>query len=130
MATPDQFAVWLESMPDRVTREVGLALGRAGVQLEGQIRANASGRPGPNWITGDYRGSFTVSPVGGRLAVVVGTNRPQARRLEFGFVGTDSLGRSYNQPPYPHVQPAVDKMRGPIEKDILKALAKATQARA
>ncbi|WP_432034427.1 HK97 gp10 family phage protein [Streptomyces antibioticus] len=81
--------------------------------LETRIKAKASGRPGPNAPTGDYRRSWTheVSSDGVSVTAVVGTNRPQARRLEFGFVGQDSLGRVYNQPPFPHVGPAVEEIR-------------------
>lgn len=73
--------------------------------LETKIKANASGRPGPRVITGNYRRSWTSTFAGG--VGTVGTNAPQARRLEYGFVGPDSLGRMFNQPPYPHVGPAV-----------------------
>lgn len=73
-----------------------------------QIRANASGRPGPRAITGDYRRSWGIA-TGPRGSTIVGTNKPQARRLEWGFTGTDSLGRRYRQPPFPHVGPAVKK---------------------
>lgn len=31
---------------------------------------------------------------------------PYARRLELGFVGTDSLGRHYSDPPKPYLRPA------------------------
>jgi hypothetical protein len=31
-------------------------------------------------------------------------------RLEFGFVGVDSIGRHYNQPPFPHFRPAEDEV--------------------
>jgi len=81
--------------------------------LETQIKANASGRPGPNAPTGDYRRSWTYEMSTGpdQVTAIVGTNKPQARRLEFGFVGEDSLGRLYNQPPYPHVGPALEKIR-------------------
>lgn len=75
-----------------------------------KIRGNASGRPGPNAPTGDYRRSWnrqTLSNSGASYSVSVGTNRPQARRLEFGFIGADSLGRVYHQPAYPHVEPAI-----------------------
>lgn len=91
----------------RVVRQHGLL-------LEARIKANASGRPGPNAPTGDYRGSwsteFSGGAVGGSVSTraTVGTNKPQARRLEYGFVGADVLGRVYNQAPRPHVQPAVD----------------------
>jgi hypothetical protein len=37
---------------------------------------------------------------------VVGTNLVYARRIEHGFVGQDSLGRSYNQAPKPYLHPA------------------------
>jgi hypothetical protein len=75
--------------------------------LKVRIQAHASGRPGPNVITGDYRRSWTVTHMGS--ASTVGTNKPQARRLEWGFYGPDRLGRVYNQRPYPHVGPAVDE---------------------
>lgn len=71
-----------------------------------QIKRNASNRPGPNAPTGDYRRSWTRRKITGGYNV--GTNRPQARRLEMGFNGRDSLGRLYNQQPYPHLDPALD----------------------
>jgi hypothetical protein len=84
--------------------------------LETYIKANASGRPGPRAITGDYRRSWNTQygRVRGDQAAIVGTNEPQGRRLEYGFVGTDSLGRHYDQPPFPHVQPAMDRIEGPF----------------
>lgn len=86
------------------------AVSRAADLTITKIRGNASGRPGPNAPTGDYRRSWnrqTLTSGRNNYAVSVGTNRPQARRLEFGFVGTDSLGRNYHQPAYPHVEPAI-----------------------
>ena len=75
--------------------------------LKTRVQAHASGRPGPNVVTGDYRRSWTMEAVpNGQM---VGTNKPQARRLEWGFYGADSLGRVYHQPPYPHVGPAYDE---------------------
>lgn len=79
-------------------------------RLQTRVRANASGRPGPNIVTGDYRRSISVVKEGPTSALV-GTNRPQGRRLEFGFYGVDAIGRTYNQPPYPHFQPAIDQTR-------------------
>lgn len=81
--------------------------------LETRIKANAnlpaSGPPGPRNITGDYVASWTHRIVddGTQVSGVVGTNKPQGQRLERGFTGADRLGRVYNQPPYPHVQPAL-----------------------
>lgn len=85
----------------RLTRHYGML-------LLARIQANASGRPGPRAVTGDYRRSWNMQAAG--EAVVVGTDRPQARRLEYGFVGPDRIGRVYNQPPFPHVGPAVDQI--------------------
>lgn len=75
-----------------------------------RVKANASGRPGPNAPTGDYRRSWVTSyqKKAGTITGIAGTNKPQGRRLEYGFHGADSLGRVYNQPPYPHVGPAAE----------------------
>ena len=78
--------------------------------LQRQVQLNASGRPGPNAPTGNYRRSInrrTVKLLRSSYGEV-GTNMPQGRRLEHGFSGVDSLGRSYDQPAYPHFGPAID----------------------
>lgn len=122
MATPAQYANWLRGYPASVTNTVGRALPQAGQLLVTRIRANASGRPGPRAVTGNYRRSWSARPVPGAMAVVVGTNAPQARRLEWGFSGTDSLGRSYNQPPFAHVEPAINQEREGILRMIESAV--------
>ncbi|MER6099158.1 hypothetical protein ABT154_25580 [Streptomyces sp. NPDC001728] len=73
-----------------------------------RIQKNASGRPGPNVITGQYRASWDVkvTTAGGQVSAVVFTEAPQSRRLKYDFVGVDQLGRQYRQPPYPHIEPA------------------------
>ena len=102
---------------DAATR---LVVRQYGALLKTRIMAKASGRPGPNAPTGDYRRSWTVRYFDGPAGVSaqVGTNKPQGRRLELGFVGTDSLGRTYNQAPYPHVGPAAQE----IEVEFVKAI--------
>lgn len=91
-----------------------------GTLLQTQVKANASGRPGPRAPTGDYRRSINLRMAGNASTSTasVGTDRPQGRRLEGGFRGTDSLGRSYDQPPYPHFGPAIDKIQPGFEDDI------------
>lgn len=77
------------------------------------VQAHASGRPGPNAPTGQYRRSWGAefhAGVGGFIEGEASTNAPQANRLENGFNGVDSIGRHYNQPPYPHVEPAVQSV--------------------
>jgi hypothetical protein len=85
---------------------------KSAADLVALTQQNASHRPGPNAPTGDYRGSWRVEPVddGDPTAVSrsASTDRAQANRLEYGFVGADSLGREYDQDPLPHHGPAVD----------------------
>ena len=83
-----------------------------GALLVAGVRRHASGRPGPDVVTGDYRDSIAVRyeyALGGHRAIVY-SNKPQARRLELGFIGTDSLGRQYHQPPFPHFRPAIKEL--------------------
>lgn len=55
--------------------------------------------------TGAYRASWGIEV--GRGYAKVFTRHPAARRLEYGFVGLDSMGRLYNQAARPHVRPAI-----------------------
>lgn len=114
-ATVDTASVVLgfRNLQARVRVGAAAATRMHGQLLVTRIKANASGRPGPNAPTGDYRRSWNMRlEVGMNGAeALVGTNRPQARRLEYGFHGADSLGRVYNQPSYPHVQPAMDVIK-------------------
>lgn len=81
-----------------------------GQLLTTRVKSHASGRPGPNVITGDYRRSINMQmDFSEGVAAIVGTNAPQGPRLEYGFNDIDALGRSYNQPPYPHFEPAISE---------------------
>lgn len=115
----------------RVAAELTQAGFRAGVRafsvtrMYGQlvntaVQANASGRPGPRAITGDYRRSIATHAGydGGSVFADVGTNKAQGRRLEFGFFGKDSLGRRFRQAPRPHFGPALDRFELPYEEAI------------
>lgn len=97
-----------------------------GQLLLANVRRRASlprtGPPGPRIQSGNYVRSMnlrTSMSAGGPVAAV-STNAPQARRLEHGFVGRDSLGRMYHAQAYPHWGPALDEI-GPL---YLAALAK------
>ena len=41
---------------------------------------------------------------------------PYARRIEFGFIGQDSLGRNYHQAAQPFMRPAFDNKRAEAEQ--------------
>lgn len=110
-----EVAAQLQARAERLLPSAVSVVRHYAMLLETQIKANASGRPGPNAPTGDYRRSWTheVHVTGGTVTAIVGTAKPQARRLEYGYVGPDSLGRVFDQPPYAHVGPAVETV-GPL----------------
>ena len=124
MSSPKQVAADLARLGATVNTQVHGVTVAYTAELQAQVQRNASGRPGPEAPTGDYRRSITrqVSKTATSSTGMVGTNKPQGRRLEFGFTGTDSLGRSYNQPPYPHFGPALDKI-GPRYEKAIRAVA-------
>lgn len=99
------------SLGKRVSTQSVPMTRRYGLLVQTQARANASGRPGPRAITGHHRRSITskttVTPAA--VEAIIGPTSPQGRRLELGFVGVDSAGRHYHQPPFPYLQPAMDK---------------------
>jgi len=82
----------------------------------------------PNW-TGSGKGRIKSGHEGERmegdgmaepkeeLTGVVGSNVEYARRVEFGFVGADSLGRIYNQLPNPYLRKALETNK----KEILRS---------
>jgi hypothetical protein len=121
--TPDELADRLDAAADNLGPAIQRRMQSVGTVGKAMIRGNASGRPGPNIITGDYWLSWQAVtraiPYGAQCTL--GTDRPQGRRLEFGFVGPDSLGRIYNQPPFPHVGPAVPYIGQLLRDGVLDA---------
>lgn len=57
-----------------------------------------------------------VTREGDRIVGVVGSPRAYARRLEFGFVGTDARGRTISQGPRPFLRPAFEANRERISR--------------
>lgn len=115
------------SAPLVLTARIRGTTRKYGQQLLRQVRANASGRSGvtftppdggpsgeigPRFQSGDYRRSIGLENglLDGDPYAEVGSSAPQARRLELGFVGQDSLSRHYSQPPFPHYRPALEKV--------------------
>lgn len=124
--TPDELADRLDAAADNLGPEVFKAVKHAATLGRQMIRNNASGRPGPmvRSAVNNYRDSWESIPRAlphGGMATL-GTKKPQGRRLEFGFVGPDSLGRIYNQPPFPHVGPAIPAMEALLQRVALAAV--------
>lgn len=82
-------------------------------ELRKEIVNQASGRPGPEIVTGLYTMGFEVQEdtlffANQWVVSVVNENGVQWRRLEYGFTGIDALGRHYDQPPFAHIRPAIE----------------------
>lgn len=56
-----------------------------------------------------------------RPVAIVGSDAPQAHRLEYGFIGTDALGRVVEQQPRPHFRPAFERI-APLYEDAIGRL--------
>ena len=74
--------------------------------------------------TGELRRSITTSvlestPTMARVAI--GSDKVYARRIEYGFVGKDSLGRRYNQAAKPYLRPALDEKRNEAVREMKEA---------
>ncbi|WP_039942980.1 HK97 gp10 family phage protein [Streptomyces himastatinicus] len=121
----DELGDRLEEAADRVGPELNRTVQQQARLARALIRERASGRPGPNIITGAYVASWQIEPFavpdGG--GAEVGTRKPQGRRLEFGFYDmTDSIGRHFFQVPRPHVEPAVNELSPEYEAAFADAL--------
>lgn len=75
-------------------------------------------------VSGTLSRSITieVEVSGTKILVRIGTNLSYALRIEFGFKGTDSLGRSFNQAAQPYMRPAFDQGKAKALSDIKAAL--------
>lgn len=105
-----EFAAALQRTVERTSAEARVFVAEAAASVEALAKDHASGRPGPEVVTGTLRRGITHDPITpwgvGGWQTRVGPTVIYSRRIELGFAGTDSLGRRYNQPPYPYFGPA------------------------
>ena len=122
-----EFHAALSAMTQRVDAATRLSVIQTGAELENRAKNNfvgshsrrekrvPNGTPGkPNIVTGTLRRGIRGTPVvriAGGYTTTVGPTTIYGRRVELGFVGTDSRGRKYNQPAYPYFGPAVKEVR-------------------
>ena len=74
--------------------------------------------------TGNLRGSITHGMVSDTEAWI-GTNVEYAARIEYGFNGTDALGRHYRQPPQSYLRTAFDGNKDSVQRRISDTIAQA-----
>lgn len=100
----------------RIRRTPSKSLRRIGwpIWLSGNLGRSSHIEPGPK-PSGIKRSSGAglgaPQPSTTRVVVHIGTDVDYAKRLEYGFSGQDSLGRTYNQPPNPTLRPAFDESK-------------------
>ncbi len=97
----------------------------AALPILNQVRITVPEGGRTPYKTGTYRRSFhmeTVEKTPERCTVQVGTDSPYGKRLEYGFVGPDKLGRVYNQAARPHIRPALDENRGAAVEEFRAAI--------
>jgi hypothetical protein len=136
MTTATQVAVDMVNLADRVADEGYAIVVLHGAMLQAHAKRHANQprtaiRPrdpadvqGPRFLEGNLNRSINMRPtrLPGAAMVEVGSNAPQARRLELGFMNmTDSLGREFHQVPYPFLGPALAE----VEPLFVAALARA-----
>jgi hypothetical protein len=122
-------------------RAVSQSVVASGLAIQGQARRDVA------WDTGRLRNSIAVaedeetlalvSDIAapgieapnairpGMLSAVVGTNVQYAKRIEFGFIGVDSMGRYYNQAPRPYLFPALEQERKPFFQRLRRSVDRA-----
>lgn len=122
---------WRPDFEPKVARHLQRGLARGAFALQEQmdrtlsigqpVRRTKSGRlvglspsrPGqpPHVLYGRLRQSITIGPLVRtgpyRFSLAVGSNVEYAARLEFGFVGTDALGRNVSQAARPWARPSL-----------------------
>lgn len=102
---------------------------KAAAKLERQAKRNASGRPGPEVVTGTLRRGIRTWPVTrwaiGGWQTQVAPTVIYSRRVELGFHSSDRLGRHYDQPGYPFFSPAFDAVREELPRIYAEEWAKA-----
>lgn len=111
-----EFNAALDDLVARVDAASAAGIVKVAHLIEAQAKANASGRPGPNVITGTLRRSIVLDPEspvrsGDGWTISVGPSVLYGRRVELGFRGTDSIGRTFTGAgKYPYFTPAVESI--------------------
>jgi phage gpG-like protein len=108
----------LSDMPREVQERVGHATQATAHEVQALARQLAPKD------TGRLANSITVRETG-PLTWEVFTNVEYARRQEFGFVGTDRLGRTYNQPGRYYMTIAMDTAKDAFTKRVRDAIREA-----
>lgn len=112
----------LRSTKEQAPRRVRMVNATWVPRLRMMLIAHSSGSPGPEVRSGAYNAAYDVHLTDGGMGLEASNPSPQSARLEYGFVGQDSLGRHYHQPPFPHFRPTMDEAGPQYVSDIRRAV--------
>ncbi len=93
--------------------------------------AHQASAPGeaPATDFGDLAGGIEIGFNESELSGTITSTMEYSARLEFGFFGTDALGRNYNQEARPFMRPALAAKKDEIERNIAAAVRAALAVR-
>ena len=93
--------------------------------VTGNLRnSHVSGLNGSTALTGADSYVLTIAKAKLGDAITGGWTAAYAARIEYGFNGTDSLGRTYNQAPQFFLRGAAQKWKQFVDKNAAKAMAR------
>lgn len=120
----EKLARFLTRLPGAIQENLDRDAVRLGAATLAQLKLHASGRPGPRRITGDYTRQMNMQAEHGAegVKVTIGGTGVQGPRLEFGFTGTDSRGRRYNQRAFPHYGPTYEWLVSQLDGSVPNAI--------
>jgi len=115
----EELTASLKRMGSGAERMVGIALALAAVKVKNRARGRV-----PK-VTRTLERSIhpdNLKSTGSKITIDIGTDVEYARRIELGFAGTDSLGRTFNQAAKPYLRPALLESEGEVQNDVAHAL--------
>lgn len=105
-----------EKMAKKVVEKLRSLTNHYGALVQADVASRARGL----FDTTDYDQTIQLRMSGKPTnpRALISSDAPQAHRLEYGFSGVDSLGRSYHQAPRPHFRPALVKFEGRYRQSV------------
>ena len=107
-----QLASFVDHLGMDVNAQAGKAVRQAAQEFRLRLIAAGPGHLGRDWQL------RMLTP----LSAEVRIDDPDAHRYEFGFIGTDALGRHVEQAPRPFIRPLLPSLRRDFRARIVSAL--------
>lgn len=106
----------LKDLSDKVVARLHPITRHYGALVQADVRARAR----QLFDVSDYDRTIELHMRGKKEnpGAVITSTAEQSHRLEYGFTGVDSLGRSDHQPPRPHFRPALAKYASKYRESI------------